>query len=74
LCSNHPKVYTYKDKGVIDPHSSYVTVAGGGNCPLEVGSKAMGIDWMTQRELSQAVPPAYTRYVGKFAKAYLQPR
>jgi DNA (cytosine-5)-methyltransferase 1 len=28
-------------------------------------SKAMGIDWMTARELTQAIPPAYTKFVGK---------
>jgi DNA (cytosine-5)-methyltransferase 1 len=27
-------------------------------------STAMGVDWMNQRELSQAVPPAYTEWLG----------
>jgi DNA (cytosine-5)-methyltransferase 1 len=28
--------------------------------------EVMGIDWMNQLELSQAIPPAYTEYIGKY--------
>lgn len=27
--------------------------------------EAMGIDWMSRREISQAIPPAYTLYIGQ---------
>jgi DNA (cytosine-5)-methyltransferase 1 len=32
--------------------------------PVEVGREALGIDWMSQKELAQAIPPAYTHYIG----------
>jgi DNA (cytosine-5)-methyltransferase 1 len=72
LCYNHPRVYRSRDKGRIDPHTSYVTVAGGGNCPLEAAQTAMGIDWMNQRELSQAIPPAYTSWIGNWFMIYFE--
>lgn len=38
----------------------------GGYTPLgSVRADLMGIDWMTQHELSQAIPPAYTEFIGR---------
>lgn len=38
---------------------------------VEDGRKAMGIDWMTLAELCQAIPPAYTEFLGKHALSHL---
>jgi DNA (cytosine-5)-methyltransferase 1 len=35
------------------------------------GPEAMGIDWMNGNELSQAVPPVYTKYIGDQLHSYL---
>jgi len=38
--------------------------------PLEIQKAAMGVDWtITVRELSEAIPPAYTAYIGGFLLA-----
>jgi DNA (cytosine-5)-methyltransferase 1 len=48
----------------------YQTVVGhGGNshdCRLATWQDCMGIDWMSKQELTQAIPPAYTEYIGKY--------
>jgi DNA (cytosine-5)-methyltransferase 1 len=37
---------------------------GGYTPPTPVRAALLGIDWMTQAQLSQAIPPAYTTFIG----------
>lgn len=39
---------------------------------LEEGQQAMGIDWMQWPELKEAIPPAYSEFIGRAAIAWLQ--
>lgn len=43
----------------------FFTVAGNWVGTLEEWSDAMGIDWMTRKELTQAIPPVYSEYLVK---------
>lgn len=50
---------------------TYVTVAGHGGDNIKgrggraAKQAAMGIDWMTDAELNEAIPPAYSEFVGR---------
>lgn len=42
--------------------------------PLDVQRRAMGIEWMELRELSEAIPPAYTEHLGRQMLSHLRER
>ncbi len=43
-----------------------------GDVGTYLGPEAMGIDWMSGDELSQAIPPAYTEHIGAQLMAHIQ--
>jgi DNA (cytosine-5)-methyltransferase 1 len=56
------------------PNSRRTVEVGVWRIPLDVQRRAMGIDWMTREELSEAIPPAYTEHVGRFLMAAVTER
>ena len=48
----------------------FISVTGNGGFGMGKGGmdyarQAMGVDWMNRAELSQAIPPAFTQYIGE---------
>lgn len=54
------------------PWKGYGHRRGGYTPPQSVRAELMGIDWMTQAGLSQAIPPAYTEHIGSQLLAALE--
>lgn len=71
----HPKVHTFDKRkshyGKTNDMRDFVQVTGGGNCTIAAARDAMQIDWMTKGELNEAIPPAYTEFIGKQLFQYL---
>lgn len=69
-CAHHLQVPRFRSLDSRRPHgalASVVGVHGHLNYPgeKELREAAMGIDWMTTVELAQAIPPAYTSFIGQ---------
>ncbi len=58
--------------GVKPKHYEWMHVVGHVNLPE--AREAMGIDWMGQKEIAQAIPPAYTRFIGEQLLEHVQTR
>lgn len=66
--------------GVYGGHARRRAASAGGRGTKDVwegghrsaASEAMGIDWMTLAEMSEAIPPAYSEYIGRAAIRALQ--
>lgn len=68
----HPLCHTLDKRkahyGKTDEWKDFVSVNGGGNCSVAAARDAMGIPWMTKKEINEAIPPAYTHWIGQQLK------
>lgn len=72
----HPLVFTHDKRkahyGKLDQDTSFVQVTGGGNCTIRNARAAMGIEWMIKDELNEAIPPAYTEWIGRQLAGHIE--
>lgn len=60
----HPKHETPTSKAGHFVPGTFISVAG--NCaPMSMAREALGIDWTTRAELVEAIPPAFSEFLGR---------
>jgi DNA (cytosine-5)-methyltransferase 1 len=57
--------YRFYEHGAWRVRTTAPVYGHGGGKAREQWAEAMGIDWMTRAELSQAIPPVYSEHLGK---------
>lgn len=65
----HPLGVPHAPLGVKPEEGEWMHVVGHVNVPE--AREAMGIDWMGQKEIAQAIPPAYTHFIGAQLLAHI---
>ena len=60
----HPKHLVPASKAGHWKPGTVISVAGHA-APIAVAKAAMGIEWMNRSELAEAIPPAYSEYIGR---------
>ena len=67
---SHPRHRTRASRAGHWEPGTIISVSG--NCaPIAEARVAMGIDWTNRDELGEAIPPAYTEFVGRQLLAHL---
>ena len=71
----HPLCHTLDKRkrhyGQTDEWVNFVSVNGGGNSSVAAARDAMGISWMTKKQINEAIPPAYTQHIGATLREWL---